>query len=110
MARPDRRPLRGLRCPVCRRCTKTSERVYGNARILTHDALQVLIDEAWRGRRWVVETDIASCFEAIPHDRLMQTVEERICVRQILKLLRAFLAAGVMEAGVVHRAETGTPR
>jgi len=29
-----------------------------------HDALQVLIDEAWRGRRWVVETDIANCFEA----------------------------------------------
>jgi pimeloyl-ACP methyl ester carboxylesterase len=28
-----------------------------------HDALQVLIDEAWRGRRWVVETDIASCFD-----------------------------------------------
>jgi len=36
-----------------------------------HDALQVLVDEAWRGRRWVVETDIASCFEAIPHDKLM---------------------------------------
>ncbi len=27
-----------------------------------HDALQVLIDECWRGRRWVVETDIANCF------------------------------------------------
>jgi RNA-directed DNA polymerase len=27
-----------------------------------HDALQVLIDQAWQGRRWVVETDIASCF------------------------------------------------
>ena len=27
-----------------------------------HDALQVLIDEAWQGRRWVVETDIANCF------------------------------------------------
>jgi len=40
------------------------------------DALQVLIDEAWRGRRWVVETDIASCFEAIPHDRLMAVIEE----------------------------------
>ena len=74
-----------------------------------HDALQVLIDEAWRGRRWVVETDIASCFEAIPHDRLMQAVEERICDRQVLKLLRAMLAAGVMEDGVVHRADTGTP-
>jgi len=29
-----------------------------------HDALQVLIDECWRGRRWVVETDIASCLDA----------------------------------------------
>jgi len=75
-----------------------------------HDALQVPIDEAWRGRRWVVETDIASCFEAIPHDQLMQTVKERICDRQILKLLRAMLAAGVMDDGVVHRADTGTPQ
>ena len=43
-----------------------------------HDALQVLMDETWRGRRWVVETDIADCFSAIPHDRLMQAVEERV--------------------------------
>jgi RNA-directed DNA polymerase len=43
-----------------------------------HDALQVLIDECWQGRRWVVETDIASCFEAIAHDRLMRAVEERV--------------------------------
>jgi len=75
-----------------------------------HDALQVLIDEAWRGRRWVVETDIASCFEAIPHDQLMQTVEERICDRQVLKLLRAMLRAGVMDGGVVRSADTGTPQ
>ena len=30
-----------------------------------HDALQVLIDESWGGRRWVLESDIAGCFEAI---------------------------------------------
>ena len=75
-----------------------------------HDALQVLIDESWGGRRWVVETDIASCFEAIPHDRLMETVEERICDRKVIKLLRAMLRAGVMEAGVVHGGVTGTPQ
>ena len=75
-----------------------------------HDALRVLIDEAWRGRRWVVETDVASCFEAIPHDRLMQAVEERIVDRHVLKLLRALLRAGVMEAGVVRGAVTGTPQ
>jgi RNA-directed DNA polymerase len=74
------------------------------------DALQVLVDEAWQGRRWVVETDIASCFEAIPHDGLITAVEERISDRHVLKLLRAMLRAGVMSDGVVHRPVTGTPQ
>jgi RNA-directed DNA polymerase len=73
-----------------------------------HDALQVLIDECARGRRWVVETDIASCFSAIPHDKLMEAVEERICDRPVLKLLRAMLRAGVMEDGQVRREAAGT--
>jgi group II intron reverse transcriptase/maturase len=79
-------------------------------RKVAHDALQVLLDEAWKGRRWVVETDIASCFEAIAHDRLLQAVEERICDRQVLKLLRALLRAGVLEAGAVRHPVTGTPQ
>jgi RNA-directed DNA polymerase len=56
-----------------------------------HDALQVLIDESWRGRRWVVETDIADCFRAIPHEQLMQAVEARVCDQGVLRLLRAML-------------------
>jgi RNA-directed DNA polymerase len=75
-----------------------------------HDALQVLVDEAWRGRRWVVETDIANCFSAIPHDRLMPAVEERISDRTVLTLLRAVLRAGVLEDGQVRREVTGTPQ
>jgi RNA-directed DNA polymerase len=75
-----------------------------------HDALQVLVDETFRGRRWVVETDIADCFSAIPHDRLMQAVEERVCDQSVLKLLRAMLRAGVMEAGLVRHSDTGTPQ
>ena len=75
-----------------------------------HDALQVLIDECARGRRWVVETDIASCFSAIPHDKLMEAVEERICDQPVLKLLRAMLRAGVMEDGQVRREASGTPQ
>jgi RNA-directed DNA polymerase len=75
-----------------------------------HDALQVLIDESWRGRRWVVETDIANCFEAIPHAQLMQAVEERVSDQAMLKLLRAMLRAGVMEQGTVRRTVTGTPQ
>jgi RNA-directed DNA polymerase len=75
-----------------------------------HDALQVLIDECWRGRRWVVETDVANCFSAIPHDKLMQAVQERICDQPVLKLLRAMLRAGVMEDGQLRRPVTGTPQ
>jgi group II intron reverse transcriptase/maturase len=75
-----------------------------------HDALQVLLDETWRGRRWAAETDIANCFEAIPHERLMQAVEERIVDRHVLKLLRAMLRAGVMEGGTVRHRVTGTPQ
>ena len=75
-----------------------------------HDALQVLIDECWRGRRWVVETDIASCFSAIPHEKLMQAVRERVCDQSVLKLLRVILRAGVMEDGQVHRPDAGTPQ
>jgi group II intron reverse transcriptase/maturase len=73
-----------------------------------HDALQVLLDEAFRGRAWVVETDIANCFSAIPHDRLMLAIEERVCDRNVLKLLRAMLRAGVMEDGQVRRPARGS--
>jgi RNA-directed DNA polymerase len=75
-----------------------------------HDALQVLLDESFRGRRFVVETEIADCFSAIPHEQLMSAVEERICDRKVLKLLRAMLHSGVMEDGAVRHAVTGTPK
>ena len=75
-----------------------------------YDALQVLVDEAWGGRRWIVESDVANCFEAIPHSQLMSAIEERIVDREILKLLRAMLRAGVMEEGAVTRSDAGTPQ
>ena len=87
----DRADLRGGLSAVLVRVPARGDR--------QHDALQVLIDESWRGRRWVAESDIANCFEAIPHSGLMSAVEERICDRHVLKLLRAMLRAGVMEDG-----------
>jgi group II intron reverse transcriptase/maturase len=75
-----------------------------------HDALQVLQDESWRGRRWVVESDVADCFEAIPHSGLMSAIEERVVDRRVLKLLRAMLRAGVMQDAAVRRSVAGTPQ
>jgi retron-type reverse transcriptase len=72
--------------------------------------LQVLIDESWRGRRWVVETDIANCFEAIPHSGLMQAIQERVCDRAVLSLVRGMLRAGVMQDGWLRRSTAGTPQ
>jgi len=51
-----------------------------------------------------------SCFEAIPHERLMAAVKERIVDRHCLKLLRALLRAGVLEQGAVRHSVTGTPQ
>ena len=55
-------------------------------------------------------TDIASCFSAIPHDELMQAVQERICDESVLKLLCVMLRAGVMEGAQLRRPATGTPQ
>ena len=74
-----------------------------------HDALQVLIDEAWDGRRWVAESDISNCFGAIPHYGLMSAIEERISDRHVLKLLRAMLRSGVMEDGAVTAGRDRNP-
>jgi len=58
----------------------------------------------------VVETDIANCFEAIPHEKLIQAVQERVCDRSVVQLLRGMLRAGVMHDGQVRRSVTGTPQ
>jgi group II intron reverse transcriptase/maturase len=58
----------------------------------------------------VVETDIANCFEAIPHSGLMQAVEERVGDRAVLGLVRTLLRAGVMQDGSLQRSVAGTPQ
>ena len=55
-----------------------------------------------------METDIANCFSAIPHDRLMQAIEERVCDRAVLALIRTLLRAGVMEGVSLRRSASGT--
>ena len=58
----------------------------------------------------MLESDIANCFEAIPHSQLMSAIEERIIDRHVLKLLRAMLRAGVMQDRAVTRSDAGTPQ
>jgi group II intron reverse transcriptase/maturase len=60
--------------------------------------------------QWVIEGDIASYFDTIPHRRLIKAVKKRVADRNIRDLLWKFLRAGVMYRGEVQETMTGTPQ
>jgi RNA-directed DNA polymerase len=62
------------------------------------------------GYRWVVDIDLEKFFDRVNHDKLMGEVAKRITDKRMLKLLRAYLNAGVMENGLVSSMEEGTPQ
>ncbi|MCY9670878.1 reverse transcriptase/maturase family protein, partial [Paenibacillus alginolyticus] len=61
-------------------------------------------------KNWVVDVDITSYFVNISHSKLLRLVEERICDKRILKLIRQWLEAGVMKEGIWHKTEIGSPQ
>lgn len=62
------------------------------------------------GYTWVVDVDLKSYFDTIPHERLMEFVAEEISDGSVLGLIRAWLTAGVMDEGKITYPERGTPQ
>jgi RNA-directed DNA polymerase len=62
------------------------------------------------GHGWVVHLDLEKFFDRVNHDKLMAKIAERVSDWRLLKLIRAFLRAGVMEGGLVSPVDEGTPQ
>ncbi len=76
-----------------------------------HQALDALAVGILRKKvNWVLDADIRGYFDAIDHGWLMRFVEHRIADGRVLRLIRKWLSAGVMEEGTWTRCEEGTPQ
>src|SRR5437762_1791459 len=62
------------------------------------------------GHGWCVDLDLEKFFDRVNHDRLMGEIAKRVGDKRLLKLIRAFLNAGVMEDGLVSPSVEGTPQ
>jgi RNA-directed DNA polymerase len=75
-----------------------------------HQAVAQAQQHIVAGYSWVVDLDLEKFFDRVNHDKLMGQIAKRVRDKRLLKLLRAFLNAGVMENGLVSPSVEGTPQ
>jgi group II intron reverse transcriptase/maturase len=75
-----------------------------------HDAVWQAQKCVAEGHRWVVDLDLSMFFDRVNHDILMERLARRIADQHLLRLIRRYLAAGMMQDGVVIERAEGTPQ
>jgi len=75
-----------------------------------HQAVAAAQKYIAEGYRWCVDLDLEKFFDQVSHDKLMAKIAERVSDKRMLRLIRTFLTAGVMEGGLVSPVDEGTPQ
>lgn len=75
-----------------------------------HDAVREAQQYIQAGRRWVVDVDLEKFFDRVHHDVLLGKLENRIADGRVLRLIRRYLAAGILADGVVMERYEGVPQ
>jgi len=75
-----------------------------------HDAIEAIFNNVCHKAKYVLDADIAACFEQIDHNYLLDILRERIEDDRFINLIRRFLKAGYMENWEYHKTYSGTPQ
>jgi RNA-directed DNA polymerase len=75
-----------------------------------HQAIKAAKRYVAEGRRFVVDMDLEKFFDRVNHDLLMEKLSKKIGDRRVLRLIRRYLEAGMMAAGIVSPRTEGTPQ
>jgi group II intron reverse transcriptase/maturase len=75
-----------------------------------HQAIEAIRAAHAAGFKWVVDADISAFFDNIPHKLILDCLAERVADGNILRIVREFLSAGVMEGGFLRPSTAGTPQ
>ena len=101
--------LRGTLEPIFER--DFAEQSYGfRPRRSCKDALRRVDQLLKAGRTWVVDADLKSYFDTIPHEPLLRRIEEKVADGRVLELIRSYLQQGVLEEMREWEPEAGTPQ
>jgi RNA-directed DNA polymerase len=75
-----------------------------------HQAVEQASKYILEGKEWVVDLDLEKFFDKINHDRLMQRLSKGIGDKRLLRLIKAYLKAGMMDEGLTEQRIAGTPQ